>query len=172
MSERKIFHRCQCAGMELTFDEHAKYVLSHDTTAEALAEHKGFRYNYCDVCLNPNNPLSWSGGDCGVKVYTALTADGWSYGFEAYMYTFGHTSPVVWGVDNHFTSEQAACHAALSAVEQDCVQRVKEVQQIAQCGGSGDLCGHKLSKMINSLQAFSRKLSELKYGKQLTLFEL
>lgn len=126
MKKTDVFTRIKCLDKVFTFaewSEHCKAEREHPEKFTIAAEFHGFKYNYSDVCLNPEIAFEWQGTKgCQVKITLSESPDGWSFGMSVQLGTYGsrHGCPYVEHGDRDcYETKDEAYEAAIYAICRD-----------------------------------------------------
>lgn len=184
MKQKDVHHRCRCLDRDFTFEEWCDYNKENNSTREAVARFGQFEFNVCDICLNPNVPLSFEKSPtCRFRVETAQSPNGlWTYGYSisahnAYM---GRGASFSDDPEDGFPSEREAVFDALRIAEE---HTAREIRIAEQSGGDIDedeedyFSPRKKKKTPSALSVLKPFLNEIrKYQnqfdpRQLTLFD-
>lgn len=106
--EKLVYHN-YALNRDYTQEEWWQLCREVDILHDTAFEHNGFRFNYCDVCLNPNKPIR--NDKFEMYISTADTGDGWVYGFQLYLGNGGGSGPCVITSNRFSTEDEAICEA-------------------------------------------------------------
>ena len=125
MEEKVIAHECRAAGLVFeTVSDWINWLKENKyDIKKPVAEHKGFKYNINDECINPH-VIEYSienAGSWGWKVMTASTQFGWIWGYDIIAGGNRIESPAAYPsrYDNSaifYETEEQAAHDSLSFI--------------------------------------------------------
>ena len=176
----KIFHTCNAIGRQFTREEWFAYSDKHTDLYEPVMQHGPYKWNICDVCLNPDIALDISvTKNASLTVKVAQLPNGrWNYGYDIQLHNGGDGCGVLFLKDDNAgfpTKEECIFHCIEMAEK----QTLREIEQLKKRGDTNydyDEEGAKepkASALVSCFKSFLEVLREKKEyydPRQLRLF--
>lgn len=111
----KYHHYCFALNRGFSPNEWVAFLKEHSTN-DVVKEYKGFKYNICDICLNPSIKRFIIPNMICCEIQTAESEGGWSYGYNfAYSQgsALGGAKYKIANAKGVFSSEKKAIESAL-----------------------------------------------------------
>ena len=176
----KIFHTCNAIGRQFTREEWFDYSDKHTDLYEPVMQHGPYKWNICDVCLNPDIALDISvTKNASLTVKVAQLPNGrWNYGYNIQLHNGGGGCGVLFLKDDNAgfpTKEECIIHC-IEMAEKQTLRKIQELKKRGDTNLDWDEEGYKepkASALVSCFKSFLEVLREKKEyydPRQLRLF--
>lgn len=176
----KIFHTCNAIGRQFTREEWFDYSDKHTDLYEPVMQYGGYKWNICDVCLNPDIALDISVmKKASLTVKVAQLPNGrWNYGYNITLHNEGACYGVILPKDDNagFPAKEECIFRCIEYAEKQTLRKIEQLKKIGDTNLDLDEEGAKepkASALVSCFKAFLEALREKKEyydPRQLRLF--
>lgn len=177
---KKIFHTCNAIGRQFTREEWFDYSDKHTDLYEPVMQSGPYKWNICDVCLNPDIALEISvTKNAGLTISVAQLPNGrWEYGYDITLHNEGACHGVIFSKDDNagFPTKEECIFHCIEKAEERTLRKIQEIKKRGDTNLDWDEEGAKepkASALVSCIKAFLEVLREKKEyydPRQLRLF--